>query len=261
RNRDLLSIGIEVEKRKLHSACYDLLPSEARMAFFVAIAKDEISQESWFQLGRVQIIEKGIAGLLSWTGTMFEYLMPNLWMRIYPNTTLERAAMAAVRAQQVYAEKKNIPWGISESACFKLDEQGNYEYHAFGVPRLAIHKVDVDGPVISPYSTFLALPVDSSGALRNLRKLRSKGVLGPYGFYESLDFNSERARSRARFRRFEPVCCWMAHHQGMTLLALANFLHQDVVQRWFHSHPRVQATELLLQEKPTRLPKSRKNAA
>ncbi|MGA7503636.1 MAG: glucoamylase family protein [Candidatus Sulfotelmatobacter sp.] len=261
RNRDLLSIGIEVEKRKLHSACYDLLPSEARMAFFVAIAKDEIPQESWFQLGRVQIIEKGIAGLLSWTGTMFEYLMPNLWMRIYPNTTLERAAMAAVRAQQVYAEKKNIPWGISESACFKLDEQGNYEYHAFGVPRLAIHKVDVDGPVISPYSTFLALPVDSSGALRNLRKLRSKGVLGPYGFYESLDFNSERARSRARFRRFEPVCCWMAHHQGMTLLALANFLHQDVVQRWFHSHPRVQATELLLQEKPTRLPKSRKNAA
>ena len=261
RNRDLLSIGIEVEKRKLHSACYDLLPSEARMAFFVAIAKDEIPQESWFQLGRVQIIEKGIAGLLSWTGTMFEYMMPNLWMRIYPNTTLERAAMAAVRAQQVYAERKNTPWGISESACFKLDEQGNYEYHAFGVPRLAIHKVDVDGPVISPYSTFLALPIDSSGALRNLRRLRRKGVLGPYGFYESLDFNSGRVRSRARFRRFEPVRCWMAHHQGMTLIALANFLHQDVVQRWFHSHPRVQATELLLQEKPTRLPKSRKSAA
>jgi cyclic beta-1,2-glucan synthetase len=261
RNRDLLSIGIEVEKQKLHSACYDLLPSEARMAFFVAIAKDEIPQESWFQLGRVQVIEKGIAGLLSWTGTMFEYMMPNLWMRIYPNTTLERAAMAAVRAQQQYAEDKGIPWGISESACFKLDEKGNYEYHAFGVPQLAIHKVDVDGPVISPYSTFLALPVDSSGALRNLRKFQSKGVMGAYGFYESLDFNSERARSRSRFRRFEPVRCWMAHHQGMTLLALANFLHQDVVQRWFHSNPRVQATELLLQEKPTRLPKGRKKAA
>ena len=261
RSRDLLSIGIEVEKHALHSACYDLLPSEARMACFVAIAKDEIAQESWFQLGRVQIIEKGIAGLLSWTGTMFEYMMPNLWMRIYPNTTLERAAMAAVRGQQVYAEKKSVPWGISESACFKLDEKGNYEYHAFGVPQLAIHKVDVEGPVVSPYSTFLALPVDPAGALRNLRKLQRKGVMGAYGFYESMDFNSERARSRSRFRRFEPVRCWMAHHQGMTLLALANFLHQDVVQRWFHSNPRVQATELLLQEKPTRLPKSRKSAA
>jgi cyclic beta-1,2-glucan synthetase len=261
RNRDLLSIGIEVEKRKLHSACYDLLASEARMAFFVAIAKDEIPQESWFQLGRVQIIEKGIAGLLSWTGTMFEYMMPALWMRIYPNTTLERAAMAAVRAQQSYADNKGIPWGISESACFKLDEKGTYEYHAFGVPQLAIHKVDVDGPVVSPYSTFLALPVDSSGALRNLRKLQRRGVMGAYGFYESLDFNSVRARSRSRFRRFEAARCWMAHHQGMTLLALANFLHQDVVQRWFHSHPRVQATELLLQEKPTRLPKGRKKAA
>ncbi len=261
RNRDLLSIGIEVEKRKLHSACYDLLASEARMAFFVGIAKDDIPQESWFQLGRVQMIEKGIAGLLSWTGTMFEYMMPALWMRIYPNTVLERAAMAAVRAQQVYAEDKGIPWGISESACFKLDEKGNYEYHAFGVPQLAIHKVDVDGPVVSPYSTFLALPVDSAAALRNLRTLQRKRMMGAYGFYESLDFSPGRARARSRFRRFEPVRCWMAHHQGMTLLSLANFLHQDVVQRWFHSHPRVQATELLLQEKPTRLPKGRKNAA
>ena len=192
---------------------------------------------------------------------MFEYMMPALWMRIYPNTVLERAAMAAVRAQQVYAEDKGIPWGISESACFKLDEKGNYEYHAFGVPQLAIHKVDVDGPVVSPYSTFLALPVDSAAALRNLRTLQRKRTMGAYGFYESLDFSPGRARARSRFRRFEPVRCWMAHHQGMTLLSLANFLHQDVVQRWFHSHPRVQATELLLQEKPTRLPKGRKNAA
>jgi cyclic beta-1,2-glucan synthetase len=260
RSRDVLSIGIEVDKRKLHSACYDLLASEARMAFFVAIAKDDIPQESWFQLGRVQMIENGISGLLSWTGTMFEYMMPMLWMRIYPNTLLERAAIAAVRAQQTYGQQKRIPWGISESSCFKLDEKGDYEYHAFGVPQLAIHKVDVEGPVVSPYSSFLALPIDSVGTLRNLRKLERKGVLGTYGFYEALDFNPERSRS-SRFRRFVPVRCWMAHHQGMSLLALANFLHQDVVQRWFHSHPRVQATELLLQEKPTRLPKARKSAA
>ncbi len=261
RSRNLLSIGIEVEKRHLHNACYDLLASEARMASFVAIAKDDIPQESWFQLGRVQIIENGVAGLLSWTGTMFEYMMPPLWMRIYPNTLLERAAVAAVRAQRAYAEKMGIPWGISESACFKLDEKGNYEYHAFGVPRLAIHKVDVDGPVVAPYATFLALPVDSAATLGNLRKLQRKRALGTYGFYDAVDFNPQRSRSHSRFRRFVPVRCWMAHHQGMTLLAIANFLHQDVVERWFHSHPRVQATELLLQEKPTRLPKSRNSAA
>jgi cyclic beta-1,2-glucan synthetase len=261
RSRDLLSIGIEVEKKQLHSACYDLLASEARMAFFVAIAKDNIPQESWFQLGRVQMMDQGMAGLLSWTGTMFEYMMPNLWMRIYPNTLLERAAVTAVRSQRAFGENAGIPWGISESACFKRDEKGDFEYHAFGVPQLAIHKVDVAGPVISPYSTFLALPVDSAATLQNLRRLRRKDALAAYGFYEALDFNRERGRSRSRFRRFEPVRCWMAHHQGMTLLAIANFLHQDVVQRWFHSHPRVQATELLLQEKPTRLPRSRRNAA
>jgi cyclic beta-1,2-glucan synthetase len=262
RSRGLLSIGFDVDKQQLHAACYDLLASEARIAFFAAIAKDDIPQEAWFQLGRVQILDQGMAGLLSWTGTMFEYLMPALWMRIYPNTLLERAAVAAVRSQQAYAEDKGIPWGISESSCFKLDASGNYEYYAFGVPQLAIHKVDVDGPVVSPYSTFLALPVDSAGTLRNVRKLQRKKALGTYGFYEALDFNP--VRSRSRLRRFEPVRLWMAHHQGMSLLSIANFLHQDVVQRWFHSHPRVQATELLLQEKPAghpRSPRSRKKAA
>lgn len=262
RSRGLLSIGFDVDKQKLHDACYDLLASEARIAFFVAIAKDDIPQEAWFQLGRVQTLDQGMAGLLSWTGTMFEYLMPVLWMRIYPNTLLERAAVAAVRSQKAYGDDKGIPWGISESSCFKLDAAGNYEYHAFGVPQLAIHKVDVDGPVVSPYSTFLALAVDSAATLRNLRILQRKKALGTYGFYEALDFNP--ARSRSRLRRFEAVRCWMAHHQGMSLLSVANFLHQDVVQRWFHSHPRVQATELLLQEKPAghpSSPRSRKKAA
>jgi hypothetical protein len=183
---------------------------------------------------------------------MFEYLMPSLWMRIYPNTLLERAAVAAVRAQRAYADDKSIPWGISESSCYKLDDSGNYQYHAFGVPQLAIHKVDIEGPVVSPYSTFLALPIDSSAALRNLRTIQSRKGLGTYGFYEALDFNPSRCQSR--FRRFELVHCWMAHHQGMSLLAIANFLRGDVVQRWFHSHPRVQATELLLQEKPAGRP-------
>jgi cyclic beta-1,2-glucan synthetase len=248
RSRQLLSVGYDVATGQLNSACYDLLASEARIALFVSIAKDDLPQESWFSLGRPLTVEQGMAGMLSWTGTMFEYLMPALWMRTYPNTLLERATFAAVRAQRAYAGQKRIPWGISEAAYFRTDECGNYQYHAFGVPQLAIHKSDQEGPVVSPYSTFLALESDSWAALNNLRRLQRMRAMGTYGFYESLDFNPSRRRSR--LRRYELVRCWMAHHQGMSLLATANFLHGKVLQRWFHSHPRVQATELLLQEKP-----------
>jgi hypothetical protein len=188
--------------------------------------------------------------------------MPTIWMRIYPNTLLERAVAAAVQVQRAYADDKGIPWGISECAFSDKDDGGNYQYHAFGVPQLAIHKPDEGGPVVSPYSTFMALAVDSTAALRNLRKLQGKHALGAYGFYEALDFDPSRCRSR--FHRFELVRCWMAHHQGMSLLSMANFLHTEVVQRWFHSHPRVQATELLLQEKPSgqvRTPRPRSNVA
>jgi len=248
RSRQLLSIGLDVETEKLNSACYDLLASEARIAVFVAVAKDNLLQESWFLLGRPIMLDQGMAGILSWTGTMFEYLMPALWMRTYPNTLVERMAFAAVRSQRAYAAHKRIPWGISESAYLRTDEFGNYQYHAFGVPQLAVHKLDKEGPVVSAYSTFLALESDSSAALQNLRRLQRMRSIGAYGFYDALDFNPSRVRSR--FRRCEPVRCWMAHHQGMSLLAMANFLHGKVLQRWFHSHPRVQATELLLQEKP-----------
>jgi cyclic beta-1,2-glucan synthetase len=246
--RNLLSVAYEVDKQQLVSACYDLLASEARIAYFVAIAKDEIPQESWFLLGRAPILDQGMIGLLSWTGTMFEYLMPTLWMRIYPNTLLERAASVAVSAQRAYADEKRVPWGISESACSGRDDAGNYQYFPFGVPQLAIHKPDQLGPVISPYSTFLALNIDPPSALQNLREMQHKRWFGAYGFYEALDFSPLRTRTRGR--RPEMVRCWMAHHQGMSLLSIANYLREEVVQRWFHSHPRVQATELLLQEKP-----------
>jgi hypothetical protein len=245
--RNLLSVAFEVEKDHNHPGCYDLLASEARIAYFVAIAKDDIPQESWFNLGRPPMVDEGMPGLLSWTGTMFEFLMPTLWMRLYPNTLLQRAAEAAVRSQRAYASGKKVPWGISESASSQLDSSGNYHYFAFGVPQLAIHKPERDGPVISPYSTFLALDIEPAAAVRNLRNLQRKRCLSSYGYYESLDFSPSRRRSS---RGFEAVRCWMAHHQGMSLLAMANFLHDEVVQRWFHSHPRVQATELLLQEKP-----------
>jgi hypothetical protein len=248
RNRGLLSVAFEMENKQIHPACYDLLASEARIAYFVAIAKDDIPQESWFELGRPPLFEEGAAGLLSWTGTMFEYLMPALWMRLYPNTLLERAAEAAVRVQRAYAADKGVPWGISESASSKRDASGNYDYFAFGVPKLAIFKPEHDGPVISPYSTFLALAIASAEGLRNLRHMQRKGWLGAYGFYESLDFSPSR---RSQPQGCEVVRCWMAHHQGMSLLAIANFLDDEILERWFHSHPRVQATALLLQEKPS----------
>jgi len=178
---------------------------------------------------------------------MFEYLMPPLWMRSYANTLLEHATQVAVHCQRDYAASKGVPWGISESSSSKKDAKGDYHYFAFGVPQLAIFKPEQDGPVISPYSTLLALDVDPEAALKNLRFLQRKGWLGPYGFYEALDFTPG---PDGRTRGAEVVRCWMAHHEGMGLLAIANFLESKVLQEWFHSHPRVQATELLLQEKP-----------
>jgi len=250
RRRKLLSIGYDADADQLNAACYDLLASEARIGVFVAIAKDDIPQESWFQLGRAHILDHGRPVLLSWTGTMFEYLMPVLWMRSYPGTLLERSRSAAVRAQQAFAAVKRIPWGISESSYFKRDDSGNYGYRAFGVPGLAVHvdEDEKDALVVAPYATFLALHVDGAGALRNLRKMAGKKWVGPYGFYEAVDFTSARMHSWRR--RFEVVHCWMAHHQGMSLLSIANFLGDGTMQDWFHSSPRVQATELLLQEKP-----------
>ena len=246
--RKLLSVGFDVESQRLHGACYDLLASEARLALFVAIAKEETPQEAWFVMGRPHALYCDRPVLLSWTGTMFEYLMPTLWMRSYPDTLLERSRAAAVRSQQVYAARKRIPWGISESAYAKRDEAGNYQYRAFGLAPLALHQDDSDALVVSPYSTLLALTVDTEAGLRNLRRISKEGWLGMYGLYEAADY-TPTLRS-ARRHPYELVRCWMAHHQGMSLLAIANLFHDSVVQRWFHNHPRVRATELLLQEKP-----------
>ena len=245
--RKLLSVGFDVESRQLQAACYDLLASESRTALFVAIAKDDVPQESWFQLGRPLTLDQGRPTLRSWTGTMFEYLMPSIWIRTYPETLLERSLSGAVRVQRAHTAAHHIPWGISECACAKKDDAGNYGYFAFGLARLAVQKGEMNAMVISPYSTLLALPVDPEEALKNLRQMSELGWVGPYGFYESADFSIRR---RFWGPRYELVRCWMAHHQGMSLLALGNLLSDGMVQRWFHREPRVQATELLLQEKP-----------
>jgi cyclic beta-1,2-glucan synthetase len=248
RRRKLVSVGYDADHDRLEPACYDLLATESRTAVFVAIAKEDIPQETWFLLGRAHTLDEGRPVLLSWSGTAFEYLMPSLWMRSYPNTLLDRSRVAAVRSQQIYAARKGVPWGISESAYSKLDEAGNYQYYAFGLPHLALHKSDITALVISPYATLLSLGVDSVAALANMRRMEQMGWLGSYGFYESADYSA----GHRRFWRdgHQIVRCWMAHHQGMSLLSLANFLNDNVVQKWFHAEPRVQASELLLHEKP-----------
>ena len=248
RKRKLVSVGFNVEKTHLEPACYDLLASESRTAAFVAIAKEDIPQETWFLLGRAHTLDDGRPVLLSWSGTSFEYLMPSLWMRSFPHTLLERSRTGSVRSQQRYGERKGVPWGISESSYAKLDDAGVYGYYAFGLPHLALHKSEVDALVISPYSTMLALGVDPEPALQNLRRMQKFGWVGAYGFYEAADFSN--AKRRLWRNRHQIVHCWMAHHQGMSLLALTNFLRGNVVQKWFHAEPRVQASELLLHEKP-----------
>jgi cyclic beta-1,2-glucan synthetase len=248
RRRKLVSVGFNVEKTRLEPACYDLLASESRTAAFVAIAKEDIPPETWFLLGRAHTLDDGRPVLLSWSGTSFEYLMPSLWMRSFPNTLLERSRAGSVRSQQRYGQRKAVPWGISESSYAKLDEAGVYGYYAFGLPHLALHKSEVEALVISPYSTILSLGIDPEAALQNLRHMQKLGWLGGYGFYEAADFSN--AKRRLWRNRHQIVRCWMAHHQGMSLLSLTNFLHGNIVQKWFHAEPRVQASELLLHEKP-----------
>jgi cyclic beta-1,2-glucan synthetase len=245
--RKLLSVGFNLQTNQLEPAAYDLLASEARIAAFVAIAKEDVAQECWFHMGRPHTVTQGSPILMSWTGTMFEYLMPTLFMRSYPNTMLDRSRTAVIVCQQEYASRKGVPWGISESGFAKLDAENQYGYQAFGIPYLALMKYESHPLVISPYSTFLALTSDPSAVLRNLRRMDRLGWFGPCGFYEAADYGTS---DRGRWSGCQIVREWMAHHQGMTLLALANFLGDHVVQRWFHSSRRVQATELLLHEKP-----------
>ncbi len=242
-DRQILSIGFDMGKRKVHEACYDMLASEARIATFIAVARGDLPQQSWFKLGRDYARAFGQFVLLSWTGTMFEYLMPSLWMRSYPDTLVSRTLSACVHIQRSFAGALGIPWGISESGGARKDEKGHYHYQAYGVPEIALWFEATAGPVISPYSTFLALGVDSEEAIRNLRRMASLGWVGPFGFYESADYS-------ASTRNPVVVREWMAHHQGMALLAVLNCLRNNIVQRWFHANPVLQSTELLLHEMP-----------
>ncbi len=241
--RRILSIGFEMGPRRRHASCYDLMASEARIATFLAIARGDIPPQSWRKLGREHTCAYGRFLLLSWSGTMFEYLMPALWMRAYSGTMIARTQEACVKVQQEFGRARGIPWGISESGSSRINDRGDYHYFAYGIPRLALWFEATAGPVISPYSTFLALSVDPPEALRNLRRMQAESWTGAYGFYEAADFSTG---SRGAVLAKE----WMTHHLGMSLLAVVNLLCDNVVQEWFHKHPQIQAAEMLLQEMP-----------
>jgi hypothetical protein len=243
--RHMLSVGYDVAAQKLHSACYDMLASEARIATFLSVARGDLPQQSWLNLGRGHTHALGRFLLLSWTGTMFEYLMPALWMHSYPGTLIAHNLTASVQVQRAFARSLNIPWGISESGFSRKDDAGHYQYQAFGIPQAALKLDATAGPVVSPYSTFLALGVDPLEALRNLHWMAKAGWVGAYGFYEAADYSCSPGSAVI-------VREWMAHHQGMSLLAILNVLHGNIVQRWFHANPLVRSAELLLNELPAR---------
>ncbi len=243
KSRLLLSIGYEIERQHLHQACYDLLSSEARIAAFITVAKGEAPQQSWFKLGRTHTMAYGHAVLISWTGTMFEYLMPSIWMRSYPDTLVSRTLSGVVAIQRAFGREHGIPWGISESGWAGVDDHGHYHYQAFGIPPIALKWDAVAGPVVSPYSTCLALGIDPVEAMRNLKRMAKLGWAGAYGFYEAADYQ-ESTKTPKLVRE------WMAHHQGMSLLAVLNLLYDNIVQDWFHANAHLEATQLLLHEKP-----------
>jgi cyclic beta-1,2-glucan synthetase len=261
RRRRIFSIGYRLADAegpgRLDSSFYDLLASEARLASFVAIAKGDVPQHHWFHLGRLVTNIGGRATLMSWGGTMFEYLMPQLLLRGYPGTLLDESCRASVRQQMEYGKERRVPWGISESAFAFMDRFGNYQYKAFGVPGLGFKRGLGDDLVVSPYSTALAGLIDPAAAVSNFMQLSRVGLDGRFGFYESIDYrprmpSSVDSESSGGDERPEVVRAFFAHHQGMSLVALANLLQDDIFVTRFHSDPRVKATELLLQERVPR---------
>ena len=244
--RKIFSIGYNVDLDKRDNSFYDLLASEARLTSFVAIAKGDIPQEHWFRLGRPLTPVDSSRALVSWTATMFEYLMPILVMRDYEGTLLSQTYKAIVARQIEYGEENNIPWGISESAYNARDLQLNYQYHAFGVPGLGLKRGLSEDLVVTPHATALAALISPAAAMENFRRLADEGALARFGFYESIDFTPERLPLD---KKSIIIRAFMAHHQGMILVALNNLVHGDVMQKRFHAEPLVQATELLLQER------------
>lgn len=245
KQKKLFAIGYNVSEQKLDKSYYDLLASEARQTSLLAIAKGDIPEAHWFKMSRPLTRINGKRSLVSWSGTMFEFLMPLLIFKNYTGTLLDETYKSVVSIQRSYAQKAKIPWGISESGFFSFDIHTNYQYKAFGVPGLGLKRGLSKDMVISPYSSFMALLVDYKNSLENLRLMKRKGFEGLYGLYEAIDFTPERVPYK---QQFSLVKSYMSHHQGMSLIALDNVLFNNIMQKRFHTEPIIKTVELLLQE-------------
>jgi len=230
----------------LDSGCYDLMASESSLTSFLAIARNEVPLRHWYKLGRPLTMVKGIPCFVSWSGTMFEYLMPNLVFKEYEGSVYAETSKAAVLQQKNYASEAGIPWGISESQYYRFDLNSNYQYKAFGVPKIRLQPVRKNSLVVAPYATMLALDYTEENSLSNLKALMELGVFGKYGFYEAIDYNVPNSVEMT------PYCIvksYMAHHQGMNLVAINNYLNHGIMRERFHAEAIVKATEVLLEEK------------
>ncbi len=244
--RRLFSIGYNVSEGRLDSSYYDLLASEARLGSFIAIARGDIPIEHWFSMSRPYGSIGRHRALLSWTGSIFEYMMPLIFQRSYGNSLLDKAIRETVAIHIAYGRKRRVPWGISESAFGDLDVNKTYQYKAFGVPELGLKRNVREEVVVAPYATLLAVNAAPRETVQNLRRLAKLGLLNDYGYYEAMDFGRQ---PRRKGERGVIVRAYMAHHQGMGFLSLTNFIHGNPIQRRFHADPRVRAVEPLLHER------------
>ncbi len=248
--RDLFITGFNVSEVRNDSGYYDLLASEARLCSYVAIALGQVPQDHWFSMSRLLVAAHSEPVLVSWSGSMFEYLMPLLVMPTYDNTLLDHSCRTSVKQQIEYGKARDVPWGISESAYNRTDLRMNYQYRAFGVPGLGLKRGLAEDLVIAPYATVMALMIAPRRACENLLRLAADGREGDYGFYEAVDYTPSRVPPD---ETSATVRSYMAHHQGMSLLALLDVLHDHPMQKRFMACPRLKAADLLLQE---RVPKT-----
>jgi cyclic beta-1,2-glucan synthetase len=248
-DRHLFSVGYNMHLHRLDTAHYDLLASEAALTSFLAVARGDAPRRHWFQLGRPLTWADGGLALLSWGGTMFEYLMPRLLLHLLPGTLLESSIRTTVQRQIEYGGQRHVPWGISESGFYLLDAALDYQYQSFGVPGLGLKRGLGRDLVIAPYATGLAAMIDPARAADNFRRLTRENAEGPFGYYEAADYTAARLDPT---QRSMVVRSYMAHHQGMLLVGLTNRLLGDPMPRRFHTEPMVRATELLLQERTPR---------
>lgn len=246
KERGLFAIGYNLEENSLGNSYYDLMASEARAASFLAIARGEVPKDHWYNLSRNMTKAFGNKSLVSWSGTMFEYFMPFQIMKNFENTLWDLTYSSVIKAQKTYAEKKGIPFGISESAFYEFDVAQNYQYKAFGVPGIGLKRGLEDELVVSPYSTIMTLPYEKHGAIENLKVLKEIGALGRYGYIEAIDYTKQRIGNGEGNKE---VRCYMVHHLGMSLMALDNLLNKNILQDRFHRIPEIKAVELLLKEK------------